>query len=312
VKITDFGIARIVEGEAAGRQPITRDAQVIGTPHYMAPEQVEKPHLVDHRADIYSLGVVFYEMLTGELPLGKFAPPSRKVQVDVRLDEVVLHALEKEPERRYQQASQVKTDVETIAGMPGAGGAAAPLDAAASAPAGPLARGRASSAASEPSGRYQFSLLPNLLSGERVLHFQKRVGATLWKSLPTYRFNLSLPPLSEIGLYVTDRRVIVVTHILRLITNEFSMCFVATASKVGEVLQHAATGQSRWFGRYCDLFSEHPEKRWYRSPELRLRLYLSQPEVLEQVIAAAAAGATQSPVDAPRFRSARSDGWRVF
>ena len=86
----------------------------MGTPHYMAPEQLEHPQEVDHRADIYSLGVVFYEMLTGELPLGKFAPPSRKVQVDVRLDEVVLHALEKEPERRYQHASQVKLDVETI------------------------------------------------------------------------------------------------------------------------------------------------------------------------------------------------------
>ena len=69
---------------------------------------------MDHRADIFSLGVVFYEMLTGELPLGKFQPPSRKVQVDVRLDEVVLHALEKEPERRYQQVSQSKCDVETI------------------------------------------------------------------------------------------------------------------------------------------------------------------------------------------------------
>jgi hypothetical protein len=80
----------------------------------MAPEQIEKPQTVDHRADIYSLGVVFYEMLTGELPLGKFQSPSRMVQVDVRLDEVVLHALEKNPDRRYQHASEVKKDVETI------------------------------------------------------------------------------------------------------------------------------------------------------------------------------------------------------
>ena len=77
---------------------------------------VEHPQGVDHRANIYSLGVVFYEMLTGELPIGLFAPPSKKVHVDVRLDEIVLHTLEKEPARRYQYASEVKTDVETVAG----------------------------------------------------------------------------------------------------------------------------------------------------------------------------------------------------
>jgi hypothetical protein len=88
----------------------------MGTPHYMAPEQIEHPQDVDHRADIYSLGVVFYEMLTGELPIGLFAPPTKKVRIDVRLDEIVLHTLEKEPERRYQQANEVKTAVETVTG----------------------------------------------------------------------------------------------------------------------------------------------------------------------------------------------------
>jgi len=117
LKIADFGIAKIAGLEAKGLS-LTGARDVMGTPAYMAPEQVEKPQTVDHRADIYSLGVVFYEMLTGELPLGKFAPPSKKVQLDVRLDEVVLHALEKEPALRYQQASQVKTAVETIAGSP--------------------------------------------------------------------------------------------------------------------------------------------------------------------------------------------------
>jgi tRNA A-37 threonylcarbamoyl transferase component Bud32 len=118
VKITDFGIAKMLggAGDAVG---LTGAMDVVGTPHYMAPEQIEKPSSVDHRADIYSLGVVFYEMLTGELPLGKFAPPSSRVQVDVRLDEVVLRTLEKEPDRRYQQAAEVKTRVEAIAASPG-------------------------------------------------------------------------------------------------------------------------------------------------------------------------------------------------
>jgi capsular polysaccharide biosynthesis protein/predicted Ser/Thr protein kinase len=120
VKITDFGIAKML-GLTADETRLTGAGDVVGTPHYMAPEQIEKPRSVDHRADIYSLGVVFYEMLTGELPLGKFAPPSRKVQMDVRLDEVVLQALEKEPNLRYQQASQVKTAVETIVKSEGRG-----------------------------------------------------------------------------------------------------------------------------------------------------------------------------------------------
>lgn len=115
VKIADFGLAKMMRPEA-GAPDLTLTRHAVGTPQYMAPEQIEKPETVDHRADIYSLGVVFYEMLTGELPIGRFAAPSGKVQIDVRLDEVVLKALEKEPALRYQQASAFKTEVETVAG----------------------------------------------------------------------------------------------------------------------------------------------------------------------------------------------------
>lgn len=115
VKIADFGIAKIV-GATPEKIGLTDARDIVGTPHYMAPEQLEQPATVDHRADIFSLGVVFYELLTGELPIGKFSPPSQKVGIDVRLDEVVLRALEKEPERRYQRAGDVKSDVQAITG----------------------------------------------------------------------------------------------------------------------------------------------------------------------------------------------------
>src|SRR5579862_5505459 len=114
VKIADFSLAKLL-GLTPADFRLTATNQVMGTPHYMAPEQIDRPLEVDHRADIYSLGVVFYEMLTGELPLGRFEPPSHKAQVDVRLDEVVLRSLEKSPERRYQHVSEVKMHVETIA-----------------------------------------------------------------------------------------------------------------------------------------------------------------------------------------------------
>ena len=121
VKIADFGLAKLLGANTrdttVGRPaPLTGTRQVVGTPQYMAPEQLQGSSAVDHRADIYSLGVVFYEMLTGELPIGRFEPPSKKVQIDVRLDEVVLRTLESKPDRRYQHASDVKTEVESIVG----------------------------------------------------------------------------------------------------------------------------------------------------------------------------------------------------
>ena len=117
VKIADFGLAKLL-GKAAHDVSLTGTNQVMGTLRYMAPEQLVGSREVDHRADIYSLGVTFYEMLTGELPIGRSAPPSKKVQIDVRLDEVVLRSLEMEPEQRYQHVSEIKTEMETIARGP--------------------------------------------------------------------------------------------------------------------------------------------------------------------------------------------------
>ena len=117
VKIADFGIAKLLEGPGASsaeEYTLTRTGARIGTPHYMAPEQVETPEQVDHRADIYSLGVVFYELLTGELPLGRFPAPSIKAGLDARVDDIVFRALAKERELRQQTADQVKAEVEGL------------------------------------------------------------------------------------------------------------------------------------------------------------------------------------------------------
>lgn len=109
IKIADFGIAKLLVDTARG-MTLTQGVAP-GTPQYMAPEQFEQPSTVDHRADIYSLGVVLYEMLTGELPMGRFAAPSSKTGVGTEVDEVVFRALEKERDRRQQSATEMKTDI---------------------------------------------------------------------------------------------------------------------------------------------------------------------------------------------------------
>jgi len=122
VKIADFGLARIVGADAG--PALTRSTQVLGTPHYMAPEQWREGKAVDHRADIYSVGVVLYEMLTGDLPLGHFDPPSRRRGVPKRLDAVVQRSLAQRPEQRYQQAREVGEDLRRQEPGPARDGAA--------------------------------------------------------------------------------------------------------------------------------------------------------------------------------------------
>jgi len=80
----------------------------------MAPEQRDTPSKVDHRADIYSLGVVFYELLTGELPVGVFVPPSTKSSADPRVDAIVAQSLQRERERRQHSATEVKSQGEAV------------------------------------------------------------------------------------------------------------------------------------------------------------------------------------------------------
>ncbi|QIF00692.1 serine/threonine-protein kinase [Roseimicrobium sp. ORNL1] len=116
VKIADFGLAKFVHGkeDPPPSAMLTQTGMHMGTAAYMAPEQIEHPQDVDHRADIYSLGVVFYEMLTGGLPLGRFPAPSETSGVDPRLDGVVFRTLEKHREKRYQSAGEVKTGLEHV------------------------------------------------------------------------------------------------------------------------------------------------------------------------------------------------------
>ncbi|MFK7852129.1 MAG: protein kinase [Akkermansiaceae bacterium] len=114
VKIADFGIAKLIGADDEDDYTLTMAGSSLGSPHYMAPEQIETPGDIDQRADIYSLGVVFYELLTRELPIGRFAPPSERSSMDPRIDEIVMRALEKDRKARFQNVGEVKTGVATI------------------------------------------------------------------------------------------------------------------------------------------------------------------------------------------------------
>ncbi|MDZ4832180.1 MAG: protein kinase [Candidatus Melainabacteria bacterium] len=124
VKIVDFGIAKVTEGT----QKLTRVGEVWGSPIYMSPEQCVGGG-IDSRTDIYSLGVVMYEALTGEVPfLGRnyadtmmkqiseepptFKQANPKIEIPAELEAIVFRAMQKKPEARYQTMMEVKRDLE--------------------------------------------------------------------------------------------------------------------------------------------------------------------------------------------------------
>ncbi|MFT7462693.1 MAG: serine/threonine protein kinase, partial [Pseudohongiellaceae bacterium] len=109
-QVADFGLAKVLRGDVAPGN-LTGTHVVLGTYNYMAPEQ-KRSARVDHRADIYAVGVMLYELLTGKLPAGNFPPPSHHARVTPGVDQLVLKALQAEPEHRYQSAHDLGSDID--------------------------------------------------------------------------------------------------------------------------------------------------------------------------------------------------------
>jgi formylglycine-generating enzyme required for sulfatase activity/predicted Ser/Thr protein kinase len=110
VKLLDFGIARTMSNPR-----FTQASQMLGTAYYMAPEQLQRSGAIDHRADLYAVGMVLYEMLTGKMAVGRFHLPGEIIDgIPAELDAFVDRALAPEPEQRFQDAAAMRGLLEEI------------------------------------------------------------------------------------------------------------------------------------------------------------------------------------------------------
>ena len=115
VKVADFGLAKASD---AGQGGLTKTNMAMGTPDFVAPEALIAGMIVDGRADLYAVGVMLYNMLTGNVPRGMFRMPSTTVKTDPRFDKIITKAMEMDREMRYQTAFDIRKDLDVILTVP--------------------------------------------------------------------------------------------------------------------------------------------------------------------------------------------------
>jgi serine/threonine protein kinase len=111
VRVADFGLAKSSHISNSTSSAGPRTKAFMGTVGYAAPEQREKNSTIDFRSDIFSLGVTLYEMLTGQLPVGVFDPPSKKAGTPAHVDKIIRRALMQSPEDRYPSAQEMRNEI---------------------------------------------------------------------------------------------------------------------------------------------------------------------------------------------------------
>jgi serine/threonine protein kinase/formylglycine-generating enzyme required for sulfatase activity len=117
VKVADFGLAKV--SQDGSKSGLTQTGMAMGTMHYIAPEAMILGVMVDQRADIYAMGVMLYQMLTGTLPQGMFELPSLQVKgLDPRYDGIITRALRNDRELRYQNVLELRRDLDAILTQP--------------------------------------------------------------------------------------------------------------------------------------------------------------------------------------------------
>jgi CheY-like chemotaxis protein len=123
IKVADFGLAKRFDQKGT---MLTQTNMAMGTPDYAAPEQYDSKAEIDHRADIYALGVMLYQMLTGQLPRGSWHAPSTIIGCDTRFDSVISRALKPDRQQRQASAAEFKADLLAIQTTPAVPAAATP------------------------------------------------------------------------------------------------------------------------------------------------------------------------------------------